>query len=104
MTPEEMDQLADLVADRVREQPPPAYLSTAGVASLIGVSDAWVRAHSGELGAIRVGDQRHGVLRFDPADVHRAMERRRVRPVKTEPARRGRRKHFDLLPLPEGCS
>ncbi len=106
MTREDLELLADLVADRLRDLPPPAYLSTAGVASLIGMSSAWVRDHAGELGGSRMGDQEHGVLRFDPVEVHAAYERRRVAPAPPADARSKRRRlpDFDLLPLPEGCA
>ena len=47
-------RVAELLADRVRE--PFRLLDSQTVAGMLGVSEDWVREHSAELGAIRIGD------------------------------------------------
>ena len=69
-------RVAELLAERVRE--PFRLLDSQTVAGMLGVSEDWVREHSAELGAIRIGDGPKGALRFDIARVRAALERRRV--------------------------
>lgn len=66
-------------------------LTTAEVAAHLNVAHGWVREHAGELGAIRLGSTSRGELRFDPAEVNAAKDRRRLeRPaVRREPRRPG---------------
>lgn len=111
---ETIEAIAQCVSERVAElvaatRPPrPALVDTATVADMIGVSTDWVRDHAPELGAFRVGDGAKGELRFDPADVRAALERRRLRTLEPEAVRRlpGRRRaprNVELLPLPQGA-
>lgn len=80
------------------------YLDTPAVARMLGVSEEWVRDHSGELGAIRLGDGPRGALRFELERIRRALDRRRLAAPRQErprhrPARRLAGVH--LLPLPD---
>jgi len=101
-----VERIAELVAATCPRQPP--LVDTATVAKMIGVSTDWVRDHAAELGAFRVGDGAKGELRFDPAEVRAALERRRLRTRKPEAVRRltGPRRsprNVVLLPLPKGA-
>ena len=100
---DDVEAIARRVAELLAQTAVPAYLDTAAVARMIDASEEWVRDHAVELGAIRLGDGRRGVLRFELARVHQALERRRLaRPS----ARRSRRRRapraagVPLLPLP----
>lgn len=69
LAPDQLEQLADLIAARLRA---PAPTSDAGclvdartVAVALGTSSEWVRAHADELGVVRLGDGPRPRLRFD---------------------------------------
>jgi hypothetical protein len=103
------DDLAEAIANRVTkllvDQQHAAYLTTAGVARMLAASNEWVREHAGELGAVRLGDGPRGALRFDPARVRAALERRRVgksqAPRHSRPGPQRRYSDVALLPLPD---
>jgi hypothetical protein len=69
-------RVAELVDHRIRE--PFRLLDTKTVASMLAISEEWVREHAAELGAVRVGDGPKGALRFDAARVRAALEHRRL--------------------------
>lgn len=100
------DAAVEAIAQRVAElladaRPEPArLLETHAVARMLAVSEEWVREHARELGAIRVGDGPKGALRFDPARVRAALDRRRLeRPHDRQRRRPGpRRRSLDVLP------
>jgi hypothetical protein len=90
-------RVAELISDRVRE--PFRLIDTHTLARMLAVSEEWVREHAAELGAIRVGDGPKGALRFDPARVRAALDRRRIGQPKAKPRRRpGRRRSLGVAP------
>src|SRR4051794_31233706 len=98
MSPDELEQLADLVADRVLarlQTPAPAasWLTAAQVAQRLGMRRDAIYARADELGARRVGTGRKARLRFDAARVDEALNA----PDRKDPApvRRKRRPHTD---------
>lgn len=110
LDPEDVEAIAHRVADLVASRTGTIrYLDTAEVAEALSASEDWVRAHAGELGAIRLGSGPKGPLRFDETKVREALERRRVpEPPKSRRSRRARRVRsadgVDLLPLPPRTS
>jgi predicted DNA-binding transcriptional regulator AlpA len=78
LDPDDIEQLADAVADRVaqrlREQPPTRFVDAAALARVLGVKRSWVYEHAGELGAVRLGGPQ-GRLRFDLATVDERLAR-----------------------------
>lgn len=67
-----------------------SLLTTRDVAERLNVSEEWVRDHRYDLGAIRLGNDRNGQLRFDEQGIQQYLEQRRLaRPA--APARRGGR-------------
>jgi len=97
-------RIADLLTGR---RSLPEYLDTAAVASMLHVSQEWVRGHAAELGAVRLGSGPRGTLRFDAARVCLALERRRLAQTPGPPQgpRAGPRRRSGstvrLLPLPD---
>jgi hypothetical protein len=91
-------RVAELLSDHGRE--PFRLLATPVVARMLAVSEAWVRDHAAELGAIRVGDGPKGALRFDVGRVRAELERRRVeRPREASRRRPGpRRRSLGVTP------
>ena len=107
MHPDDLELLAELVADGLAERlerlerPPAAgrLLTAAEVAVRLGVRRDLVYARAGELGAVRIGDGPRPRLRFDPAAVDAALSREGSRgsqqpeePAATEGRRRRRRR------------
>jgi hypothetical protein len=79
LDPESIEAVARRVADLLRGEKPAAaseLLTAADVARRFGVDRAWVYGHSGELGAVRLGDGPRGRLRFDPERVRKALDAR----------------------------
>lgn len=73
LAPDQLEQLADLIADRLREAEAPASAPVRGalvdvheLAALLGVSTSWIYQHAAELGAVRLGSGSRPRLRFDP--------------------------------------
>jgi hypothetical protein len=91
-------RVAELVVDVVRE--PFRLLDSHAVARMLSVSEEWVRDHAAELGAIRVGDGRKGVLRFEVAHVRTALEHRRLDRPSEKPRRRARSRRRSLGVVP----
>lgn len=102
LTDADVQAIAAAVAEL--RPPVPRLLDAGQVAVMVGMSEEWVRDHAAELGAVRLGDGKRGVLRFEAGRVLRAIDRRRLDPP-TGPRRRpgpapavaGVR----LLPLPD---
>jgi hypothetical protein len=70
LTDEQLDALADRIAERLRQPAASnggALVDAAQLAAQLGVSRTFVYAHAAELGARRLGGPR-GRLRFDPTD------------------------------------
>jgi hypothetical protein len=65
---DQLERLADLIAERLRDAPPARgpLVDARELARLLGVSRSSVYEHARDLGAIRIGGER-GRLRFDPA-------------------------------------
>jgi len=64
LDPGEAERIAAVVAERLRDEPPPRFVDAATLARLLGVEREWVYEHAEELGAVRLGGPR-GRLRFD---------------------------------------
>lgn len=114
--PDDLAQLADLIAERLAERltptPEPVLLTAQQVAERFGVSAEWVRDHAAELGVIRLGQGTRPRLRFELSTVTAAMRSRSAgKPSMSPdppPAGRSRRKRpsdravaSGLLPLSE---
>jgi hypothetical protein len=78
--PDDLDRLADLVADRlaglVAVPAAPALLTAAQVAQRFGVDRGWVYEHADQLGAVRLGEGARPRLRFAAATVAGALSAR----------------------------
>jgi hypothetical protein len=114
---EDLELLADLVAQRVLERldpttsVPSVTLDAAAIARRYGVTAAWVREHADRLGAMRLGDGPRPRLRFDVERVAAAMASGQVNRRPDEPesgaapssSRRRRRRRtgtgVELLPI-----
>jgi hypothetical protein len=115
---EDLELLADLVAERVLERMGAApataavvSIDAAEVASRYGVTAAWVREHADQLGVMRLGDGPKPRLRFDPERVAAALafchagsrSQESEAPAKTPVRRRRRSRRSDtgveLLPI-----
>jgi len=83
--PDDLDRLADLVVDRLAarldgtREPTGQLVDAAEIARRFGVSAEWVRTHSIELGAVRLGDGPRPRLRFDVTEVAEALGAREAR-------------------------
>lgn len=79
-----LEAIAQRVAELVGGNARPAFrlLDTESVASMLSVSEEWVRAHAAELGGLRLGDGPKGALRFEAARVRNALEGRRLKPAR----------------------
>ena len=79
MHPDDLERLAELVADRLAARldgagrAPAELVTAAHVAQRFGVCAEWVRGHADELGAIRLGDGPRPRLRFDVATVAKRL-------------------------------
>jgi hypothetical protein len=79
LAPEQLAQLADMLADRLRgvlpDQPTPstttgingALVTAQTVADALGVDRSWVYEHAREIGGQRIGSGKRGRWRFDLA-------------------------------------
>jgi hypothetical protein len=65
---EQLDALADLVAEKLRDRPPGRLVDAQTVADALGVSRDLVYARANELGGVKVGDGPKPRWRF-PLDV-----------------------------------
>jgi hypothetical protein len=108
LTAADVEAIASRVLELLRQDSQVGdHVETAAVATMLGVSDDWVRDHAVELGAVRIGDGPKGALRFDLRRVRAALDRRRFgRPPKAKPRRSGpdrRVRGVELLVLPDDC-
>jgi hypothetical protein len=78
LAPEQLAELADLIADRLREDQ--ALATSRGglvdaheLAAQLGVSESWVYANADLLGVVRLGSGSRPRLRFDPVAAREAM-------------------------------
>jgi hypothetical protein len=106
LTAADVDAIAARVVELLRpESHVGHHVDTTALATMLGVSGDWVRAHAAELGAIRLGDGPKGALRFEVRRVRAALEQRRLarqRTTKTHRPRPTRRvAGVELLPLPD---
>jgi hypothetical protein len=67
LAPDQLDELADLIAERLRDAEPAAQclVDARAVGEAIGMTPAWVREHAAELGGRRLGDGPRPRWRFD---------------------------------------
>jgi hypothetical protein len=71
---DQLERLADLVAERLRGQPSSGQLvSAAAIARELGVTRQWVYEHRDQLGAVRLG-AKGARLRFDPERARQALD------------------------------
>ena len=106
LTPPDVEAIAARVVELLGpESHVGRHVDTTAVATMLGVSDDWVREHAAELGAIRVGDGPKGALRFEARRLRAALEQRRLARQQTPKSRRPgptrRVAGVELLPLPE---
>lgn len=108
LTPDDLDAIADRIADRLRDDRFTRLLDTEEVAARLKVRPDWVREHAAELGGMRVGDNERGHLRFDWRGVAAAMDRRQLTQAAPAARRSGGRPAgapgVDLLPIPEDAA
>jgi len=106
LTAADVEAIACRVVELLRDESRlSAHIDTTAVATMLGVSGDWVREHAAELGAIRIGDNPKGALRFELRRVRAALDQRRLGGRPASNTRRpgpARRLHsVDLLPLPD---
>lgn len=103
MTPTDLDQLADLLAERLANRPaaPPRIVDAAGMAEYLGVSRDVIYSNADVLGAIRLGKGERPRLRFvlDAETVHRWRQWGDAGPPAPRPSRRPARSDVPLLPI-----
>lgn len=95
--PSDIEQIADRVAELLRDGSPTSqvrFVDAATLATTLGVDRAWVYEHADELGALRLGGPR-GRLRFDMDNV-----RARLEPADRPPVARGPRGRTRRHPVP----
>ena len=120
LTDEQLKSLADLIAERLRDDDdekrasvaaaPKSLLDAAGLAERLGCSRRWVYDHAEELGAVRLGSGPKAPLRFDLEAAKSAMarsgcegsqaEKARIDGGSEHPGRRRPRRLPDRLPKP----
>jgi hypothetical protein len=82
---DQLERLADLIAERLSARPadpPPAdcgLVSASVLAERLGCSRAYVYEHADALGAVRLGDGSRGRLRFDVDAARAALSRTTAR-------------------------
>jgi hypothetical protein len=80
MDPEDLANLADMVASRVLdalgESAVPKLIDAQTVGRQFGISPDWVRGNADRLGAVRLGEGPRPRLRFDPAVVAERLNAR----------------------------
>ena len=78
--PDDLERLADLVADRLavalQPKPEPVLLTAQQVADRFGLSAEWVRDNAAELGVVRIGNGKRPRLRFEAEKVVSALTAR----------------------------
>ncbi len=80
-----------------------ALLTTAEVAERLALSEDWVRAHAAELGAVKLGQHRGALLRFDPVHVERWVDAHRINVSDNRPQiarNRASGNAENLIPIP----
>jgi hypothetical protein len=96
MHPDDLERLAELVADRIAERltapasAPQELLDVKALAKALGVSPTWVYDHAGELGGIKLGRGPKARWRFDIAV---ARDRMRTDPEASHARRQRARRH-----------
>jgi hypothetical protein len=89
LSPEQLSELARLIAAELREAPEPGGLvDAATLAEKLGTSRDYVYEHAGQLGAVKLGEGKRPRLRFDVSTARAAYERSMERPPKVAPRRR----------------
>jgi hypothetical protein len=102
-TDEQLDELAGLVAARIRADATPApaeLVDAATLAHTLGVSRDTVYAHADELGGRRVGDGDRPRLRFNLDEALAAWQPLSA-PMRSAPRRRSSNGRSNLLPVIE---
>ncbi len=101
LDPEQLRDLADLVADQVisrlsgADQHKPGLVDAATIAHRFGVTRSWCCDHANELGAIRIGAGAKPRLRFDPTAVDLYLSRL-SEPVLVTPTAKPRTRRQDV--------
>jgi len=118
LTSEQVEALADLVADRLARQPlaGAALVDVATVADYLAVERGWVYEHAHELGARRLGSGPKAPLRFSLREVDERLRscstgrgsRQAASPIAKPNRRRQRAPRLgtgvELLPIKRGRS
>jgi hypothetical protein len=110
LAPDQLDELADLIAARLRCDQPVGLVDAMTVAKALGMKAGWVRENAAELGAVRLGDGPKPRLRFDlekatAAWAARSAGERSLRAAPAPQAKTRRRRTsasattIDLLPV-----
>ncbi len=90
---DQLEQLADLIAERLREgeapTTPAGLVDAWELATQLGVNRSFVYQHWRELGGVRLGGPR-GRLRFDPAQARAALAAKAESPAAVPHPRRRR--------------
>lgn len=97
MHPEDLERLADLIADRLAERlssspPTAALVDVKALASLLGVSADFVYEHARELGGVKLGSGPRAPWRFDVQTARDAMASRSPKSPASPPRRSRRRR------------
>jgi hypothetical protein len=79
--PEDLERLAELVADRLADRlgqgsGVPALADVKALAAALGVSADFIREHAAELGGFRIADTPRAPWRFDVGEARRRMAAR----------------------------
>jgi hypothetical protein len=80
---DQLEQLAQLVAERLAPARAPQLVDAAELARALGTSRAWVYRNAASLGARRLGDGSRGRLRFDVETARAATACLAVEPSQT---------------------
>lgn len=63
--PDDLRELARLIAEELREQPVPRFLSVKHLAKILDVAPEFVYRHAIDLGGVKLGDSPKAPWRFD---------------------------------------
>jgi hypothetical protein len=89
--PADLEQLADLIAERLAERhaptEPPRLVDAATLAAILGVTRSTIYDRADDLGAVRLGDGPKARIRFDVERARAALEAERRTPTDSTPAR-----------------
>ena len=104
LAPDQLEKLADLIADRLTNRDPSALVDAATLARTLGVSRSLIYRQAAQLGARRVGHGQ-GRLRFDVEQAREALRQLPQTPERRpSPAVRRRSRSSDQSPSASGTA